>query len=170
MTSFTRLALAVAAIGLAGPLAANANDGAPPVLANPDLDALTASSVIPSVRAGAGAAGGAGLKIDALGLAQDVTPNRDKASWRALKPAAAKLSSVDGARTSGPAAATDAASAAGSILGGGVGRSVSTASPGSAGTASAAASSPGFSAVGVLSRSVPGLSTSTSRSMSSFSR
>lgn len=35
MMSSTRLALAVAAIGLASPLAANANDGAPPFLRTP---------------------------------------------------------------------------------------------------------------------------------------
>lgn len=171
MFSPTRLALAVAALGLAGPAAAN--DGAPPVLANPDLDALTASAVVPGAGAGPGVAGGPVLVVDGSDPAQDIRFARGSGRWslgRSDKAAGSDRGTFTGAAPSSASPASDAASAARSVLGGSIGRTVTARSPGSAATASAAASGPGLSSVGLSAQAGPGFSASASRSASSFSR
>ena len=173
MTSFTRLALAVAAIGLAGPLAANANDGAPPVLANPDLDALTASAV--ATAAVPGGAGASGLLLATGEPRMAHEPGARAGSARSALdrsggPAGAGSGQLSGAAPSEATAAGDAVSATGRTLGGSIGRTVTARSAGSTATASAAASSPGMSSMGAFAQAAPGFSASASRSASSFSR
>lgn len=171
MFSPTRLALAVAAIGLAGPVAAN--DGAPPVLANPDLDALTASAVVPGAGTGPGVAGGPLLVVDGSGPAQGIRSARGSGRWslgRSDTAAGSGSGQFRGAAPSTANAAGDVASAARSVLGGSIGRTVTARSGDSAATASAAAAGPGLSSVGLSAHAGPGFSASASRSASSFSR
>lgn len=171
MISSTRLALAVAAIGLAGPVAAN--ERAPAVLANPDLDALTASAVAPGAGAGAGVSGGPVLFVEGRESAQDVRSGRGSGRWTLSRSAAGAAGGGDQLPTAPSAAASgagDTASATGRSFGGSIGRSITAQSSGSAATASAAASSPGLASIGVSSRAGPGFAASASRSASSFSR
>lgn len=170
MMSSTRLALAVAAIGLASPLAASASDGAPPVLANPDLDALTASSVATAAMPGGAGARGLLLATGESGFAHE--PGA-KAGW--ARPTMDRSSETASGQLAGTApseatAAGDAVSATGRTLGGSIGRTVTARSAGSTATASAAASSPGMSSMGAFAQAAPGFSASASRSASSFSR
>lgn len=169
MMRISRLALAVAAIGLAGPLAAN--DGAPPVLANPDLDALTANAVAIAAWPGGDFAGGSLL---ATGESRfDARARPGSARWTFNR--SGDRAGADGGQFAGtpPAAAApsgDGVSATARSMGGSIGRTVTARSAGSAATASAAAASPGLSSIGAFAQSAPGFSASASRSASSFSR
>lgn len=187
-----RLLLALAVTGLAS--AAAADGGAPPVLANAALDALTANTVLPSEAYPAAAGGGA---ADASGWAED--GHRRPAEWLTRRsglprdgigdgrgPSAEAPASPSAAGEVGPggggvasayaspsgagAEGGSSASAAGSVIGGSISRSVVANSPGSAATASATASGPGLSAVSAAAQSGPGFSSSISRSTAVTSR
>ncbi|MCU0894767.1 MAG: hypothetical protein MUD06_10675 [Rhodospirillales bacterium] len=169
MMRFSRIALAVAAIGLAGPLAAN--DGGPPVLANPDLDALTANAVATAAWPGGKTAGGSLLATGESGL--EARARAGSARWtfdRGGERAAAGTGKLGGTPPAAAPAAGDGASATARTIGGSIGRTVTARSTGSAATASAAASSPGLSSIGAFAQAAPGFSASASRSASSFSR
>lgn len=172
MFSSTRLALALAAIGLAAPAAAN--DGAPPVLANAALDALTASTFVPAASPGVGFTGGSALAVDASGPVQHVASRRGLSRLMAPDRAGEGLGPERGPLASAaPSAASvpgDAASASRSAVGASLSRTVTARSPDSVGTASAAASRSGLSSISVAAQSAPGFSSSLSRSASVSSR
>ena len=172
MIRTTRLILAVAAVGLAAP--AVANDGAPPVLTNTVLDALTASAVGPSGGTGGAVPAGPVFAADAPAPARDSA--RDRTSWLGASPHGGEgVGTEQGLPAGAPpstagGAASDGSAATGSILGGNISRSASSRSPDAAASASASASGPGLSTVSVAARSGPGFSSSTSRSASFSAR
>jgi hypothetical protein len=172
MMRFSRIALAAAAIGLSGPLAAN--DGAPPVLANPDLDALTANAIATAAWPGGDIAGGSLLAAGESRLEARARPGSarwtfDRSGERASA-GTGRLGGTPPAAAPGAPAAGDSVSATARTMGGSIGRTVTARSAGSTATASAAASSPGLSSIGAFAQSAPGFSASASRSASSFSR
>lgn len=128
MISSTRLVLALAAMGLAAP--AVGDDGAMAVLASNQLDALTASAMPPAARSGGAASAVSGLSFDASDHARDVAP---KLVSGLVTPQARAAGQGSGSSQNGSAGAPSSAAggpgemsaAAGSVLGGSFGRSVS---------------------------------------------
>lgn len=182
MISSMRLALALAAAGLAAPAAAN--DGAPPVLANTELDVLTASTVLTAGGLAGAAPADTALAADATGFVENATARFSAWLWTPTRLAEARLAQ-DGLGGNGlttgsltlpagsPATAAGAgatASAAASVTGASVSRSVGTRSPDTTAAASASAAGPGLSSVSVTAHSAPGFSGAFSRSTSLSAR
>lgn len=180
MISSMRLVLALAAAGLAAP--AVANDGAPPVLANTELDVLTARTVLAAEGRAGGAPAGTALGADAAGFPENATARFSAWLWTPSRLADARLAQ-EGLAGNGLAAgsltlpagspataagAGETASAAASVTGGSVSRSVGSLDTTAA--ASASAAGPGLSSVSVTAHSAPGFSGAFSRSTSLSAR
>lgn len=176
MNSSMRLALALAAAGLAAPAAAN--DGAPPVLANTELDVLTASTVLAAGGLAGGAPAGTVLAADATGFVENATPRFSAWLWTPTRLAEGGLggnalaagSLLPAGSPATAAGAGETASAAASVTGASVSRSVGTRSPDTTAAASASAAGPGLSSVSVTAHSAPGFSGAFSRSTSLSAR